>query len=210
MQVIGCIAGVLIGGESRRMGMCKALAIFEGRPLVEHVIDVAAQVADEVVLLGNTDLPTPNLQGFTRLPDASMGYGPLRGLRSLLEYTGGRWGLLLACDMPKLTPEILKRLLAARTEEADVVAFRAADHPATPGLSGRCPRFAYHACCAVYHPRVLPLVVEEVSTGSCRIQNVLQRARCVRLIPTPDEEVRLTNVNTPADLEGLIATCAAQ
>ena len=192
------IAGILIGGQSRRMGQCKALLPLRGRTFVEHVVDVASTVADEIVILGNLNLNIPGLSGIARLSDPPGCVGPLAGLSSLLEYAGSRWSLLLACDMPMLTVEVLERLIQARDESVDAVVFRRLDH--------ECE---FHVCCAAYHPRALPAVRAELSTGVGKIQNVLRAVRCTALIPAAEEEERLVNVNTPEDLASLEMRFAA-
>jgi molybdopterin-guanine dinucleotide biosynthesis protein A len=155
-------------------------------------VDVASTVAGEIVLLGDLDLNIPGLSGIARRSDPTGCVGPLAGLSSLLEYAGSRWSLLLACDMPMLTVEVLERLIQARDESVDAVAFRRLDH--------ECE---FHACCAAYHPRALPAVRAELSTGVGKIQNVLRAVRCMGLIPAAEEEELLVNVNTPEDLASL-------
>lgn len=186
------VAGILIGGQSRRMGQCKALLSLHGRTFVEHVVSVASTVADEIVLLGDINLNIPGLSAIARLSDAPGCVGPLAGLSSLLEYAGSRWSLLLSCDIPMLTVKVLVRLIQARDESVDAVAFRRLDR--------ECE---FHACCAAYHPRALATVRAELTTGVGKIQNVLRTVRCTALIPTAEEEELLVNVNTPEDLASL-------
>jgi len=169
-----------------------------GRTFVEYVVDVASTVADEIVLLGDLNLNIPGLSGIARLSDPPGCVGPLAGLVSLLEYAGSRWSLLLACDMPMLTVEVLVRLIQVRDESVDAVAFLRLDR--------ECE---FHACCAAYHPRALPPVRAELSTGVGKIQNVLRAVRCMGLIPAVEEEELLVNVNTPEDLASLEMRFAA-
>lgn len=192
------IAGILIGGQSRRMGQCKALLPLRGRTFVEHVVSVASTVADEIVLLGDFDLNIPGLSGIARLSDPPGCVGPLAGLYSLLEYAGSRWSLLLACDIPMLTVEVLGRLIQGRDESVDAVAFRRLDRESD-----------FHTCCAAYHPRALPAVRAELTAGVGKIQNVLRAVRCMALIPTAIEEDLFVNVNTPEDLASLEMRFAA-
>ena len=61
-------------------------------------------------------------------------------------------------------------------------------------------REVYHACCALYHPRILPTALEELTAGKGSLQSVLRRVRVVALLPDPREACQLANVNTPEDL----------
>lgn len=192
---IRCVAGILVGGQSRRMGRAKAtLPLAAGHTLVEHVVNTAlncGRCIDEVLILGQCpDMPA-SLAKLHVLADAQAAAGPLMGLRSLFEYAKDRWSLLLACDMPLLSPVLIERLLAAARPDIDAVAFRGADK-------------AWHACCALYHPRLLPAAIEELRNGRRSLQNVLATARVVSLNVNPEEERLLTNLNTPGDYDRLL------
>lgn len=193
---IRCVAGILVGGRSRRMGRPKAtLPLPDGPVLVEHVVGVAVRTGrwiDEVVILGECETSPACLADVTVLPDSEPGAGPLAGLCSLLEYAGERWTLLLACDMPLLEPVLLERLHAAVRPEYDAVAFRCTDRPST-----------WHACCALYHPRLLPAAILELRQGSRSMQSLLAVARVIGLDAAPQEQRMLMNLNTPQDYDRL-------
>lgn len=189
-----CVAGVLVGGRSRRMGRSKALLPhLHGGTLVEHVARVARTLATQVFLLGHADELPASLAGIERLPDARENSGPLAGLCSLLSAAGKRWALLTACDMPNLNVSLLTRLLAHATDDADAVAFMRADRPGT-----------YHACCALYHPRLLPEALDELGTGKRSLQRLLGRARVAELAPDERDAAAFANVNTPSELESML------
>lgn len=121
------IAGILVGGASRRMGRPKALLPHpSGGTFVEHVAAVAARAANEVVLLGRPLWPLPDaLRGLRLLPDLEIAAaaGPLAGLGSLLRYAPRGWTLLLSCDLPHLQAEAIAALTAAIRNDVDAVAF---------------------------------------------------------------------------------------
>jgi molybdopterin-guanine dinucleotide biosynthesis protein A len=114
------------------------------------------------------------------------------GLRFLLEYARQRWCLLLACDMPLLRPKILKHLFAAAIPECDAVAFGRPDQPNT-----------WHACCALYHPRILSVALLELRQGGRSLQKLLASVRLIAIDPCPEEQRMLVNLNTPQDYERL-------
>ena len=191
-KVVSCVAGVLVGGQSRRMGSSKALLTLpDGGTLVEHVAGVASEVASEVVILGESSLPAA-LSRYRILPDAKPNGGPLAGLCSLLEYARERWALMLACDMPRVSAGVIGRVLTKASPDTDAVAFWQDDR-----------REVYHACCALYHPRILPTALEELTAGKGSLQNVLRHIRVAALLPESREACQLANVNTPEDLASL-------
>lgn len=195
---IRCVAGVLVGGRSTRMGRPKAtLPLPRGKTMVEHVVEAALQAGDwidEVVILGSCGPLPSSLAGLRSIPDSEAAAGPLSGLCSLLGYAGDRWGLLLACDMPLLHPSLLEPLRTAALSDCDAAAFRRGDRPDT-----------WHACCAMYHPRVLPLAVKELREGRRSLQNLLAGLRVNTLDPSLEEQEMLVNLNTPEDYNRLLA-----
>jgi molybdenum cofactor guanylyltransferase len=91
------LGAIIAGGQSRRFGSDKALALMDGKPLMQHVIDALRPQVDDIVSCGRmwpheiylTDRPQPDL-------------GPLGGLCASLHYaaTQGFNGVLsAACDM---------------------------------------------------------------------------------------------------------------
>lgn len=187
------VAGVLVGGRSRRMGTPKALLAHpNGGTFLEHVARVAAEIARETVLLGGMTGVPDSLRTLRNLPDAEPGAGPLGGLCALLEDVGEGWGLLLSCDMPLLDRALLDHLSRARSPGVDAVAYLAPD--------GR----SMHACCALYHTRVLPVARKELG-GSCRPQSVLRSVRRRTLTPMQAESRALTNVNTVRELNAVLS-----
>jgi molybdopterin-guanine dinucleotide biosynthesis protein A len=103
------MAGVLIGGESRRMGRSKHLLRHRGRTWLEHIVAAATAACDGVVLLGRGQVPA-GLAHLPRLPDVDGAAGPVAGLRAALRFQpNARW-LFLACDTPLVTAESLRWL----------------------------------------------------------------------------------------------------
>ncbi len=185
------VAGVLVGGRSRRMGQPKAtLALPGGESLVEHVVNAARQVdrVDEVVLLGRCAGLPEAVGSLKVLEDTEPGGGPMAGLCSLLAHAGTRWGLLLACDLPLLEAGLLVRLCDEARADVDVVAYRRTD-----GADG------WHACCAAYVPRLLDAALEQVTRGRRSLHALLDSARVAGIEPSPEEQRGLRNLNTPED-----------
>ena len=190
------MAGVLVGGRSLRMGCAKALLPHpQARTFVEHVVGVARRIVPDVVLLGSLSPLPPALRGLPVFPDARPHGGPLAGLCSALSAASGRWVLLLACDLGRLGPEVLLRLLRLlpqATPQTDAVAY-ARDGGAA----------VYEACCALYHPRILPAARRELLDGRASLQALLGAVRVRALVPDGGEARQLSNVNTPEDLARL-------
>jgi molybdopterin-guanine dinucleotide biosynthesis protein A len=104
-------AVILAGGNSSRMGRDKARLEIAGQPLLARQIQLAREVgAREIFISGRADrdyseFDCPVL--FDRFP----GEGPLAGMERALAAVSSAFLLVLAVDMPNLTPAVLERLL---------------------------------------------------------------------------------------------------
>lgn len=135
---------VLAGGRSRRMGADKAMLPLGGRPVIEHVVYGLARVCRHVFIVSDG----PNRYGgrlsmdvkeiYDRLP----GSGPLAGLQAGMMSSPTDTVILAGCDMPFISPRVLKFMLAA---------FAPAD--ARPGTaSAAAARNSSHGCHGSHGP----------------------------------------------------------
>lgn len=97
---------VLAGGASSRMGQNKAMLKYNGKPLVEHMMDILKNVGiKEIHISGKVD-------GYAGLEDAEPLSGPAKAILSSLSKinTSGSF-LVVPVDMPLLKVETLGLLL---------------------------------------------------------------------------------------------------
>ena len=103
------LGAVLAGGQSRRFGSDKALALLDGTPLIALAVEALSGWCDHVVITGRGEGPAPCLPDW---PAADM--GPLGGLAAALRFAADEgYTAVLSCgvDSPDL-PENLPNLLA--------------------------------------------------------------------------------------------------
>lgn len=176
---------ILAGGESRRFGADKALHVVRGRPMVEHVYHTIRQVADPVLVSVRSDDERARALPGRVVEDRFPGKGPLAGLQAGLRVMKTPWLLAAACDMPFLTVEALKQLVAHCSEEGGAVVARAPD--------GR-----RHPLCACYHATVLPVVEAALHADRLALRQLLGRLAPTVYVELPAAVVR--NVNCPEDV----------
>jgi len=192
-------AGILIGGRSQRMGEPKALIEYDGVSLIEHTIATIQPAVDYVVLIGSHldyDLPAA-CHRYSLLPDAVVGIGPLGGLATLLnQCDDDDLALMLACDMPYVSAELVTRLTQACLEtdtNYDAVV------PTTPN-SDAAKRPRHHPCCALYRPSCLRAIEQAIEERRYSMMRLLSQLRVTDLPLDHNESRWLTNWNTPDDL----------
>lgn len=113
-------AVVLSGGQAVRLGGADKGSIeVGGRSLLEHLLAALVDVA-EVVVVGS-EVPTSRPVTFTREDPA--GGGPAAGLLAGLRRFAGTptWVLVLAVDMPLVSPDTVRRLAGAARDDGAVL-----------------------------------------------------------------------------------------
>jgi molybdopterin-guanine dinucleotide biosynthesis protein A len=184
------IAGILIGGGSRRMGGApKGLlpAPDGGEPIAARLARIAREAGLAPVLVGDlADYDGP--VALPRLGDRPSGIGPLGGLAALLEHAAEGDAVALACDLPLLSTALLARL-ATHPTAAPVLA------PRMRGKAGFEPLFARYRA-----PAVLPLVVAAIGRGERSPVRLLDSLTVGELELTDAERAQLVDWDAPGDV----------
>ncbi len=174
---------VLAGGSSSRMHQDKASLVYDGRTqlmraaetLEHHVLRVFVSIrADQTGDPLRNSLPL--------IVDAFPGEGPLVGIRSAFaQYPNFAW-LVLACDLPFLSNDVIATLVARRDSNAIATAYRSAQDGGPEPL------------CAIWEPGA-NTALGEFQGGSAR--QFLAR-QSVRVLELPKANA-LEQANTPED-----------
>src|SRR6202166_4917752 len=111
---------ILAGGKSTRMGADKAFLGFDGQTLLDRALAVMAMVCDRGKVLG-APANFASYKADSVIADIFPGCGPLSGIHTALVHTSCELNLMLAVDMPFVSPELLSFLLAAAASNAALV-----------------------------------------------------------------------------------------
>ena len=183
---------MLSGGQSRRMGQDKALLEYKGRPLIFHGADTLRAVFSQTVLLANR----PEAYGFVDLPvlqDQIADCGPLGGLHAALADKRGSSVFLLACDLPLISPELVRFIHQAWDGEA---------YACVPLHLGRL-----QPLCAFYTRHCLEPLENRLLRGQNKVMDFLDTIPIQQLPILPESpfytEHIFFNINTPENYEKL-------
>lgn len=110
---------ILCGGRSRRMGRQKAFLPYGGTTIVQHLLSMATEMFNEVYLVTNEP------EDFAHVCEAVVKdilphRGPLGGILSGLLVATNPYAFVIACDMPLLTPRLIRQM-AAKRHDTDVL-----------------------------------------------------------------------------------------
>jgi molybdopterin-guanine dinucleotide biosynthesis protein A len=172
---------VLAGGAGSRVGGDKAALPVAGRPLISWPLAALRAVLPEVAVVAKeaTLLPPVGYGVLVwREPDEPR--HPLAGVVEALRRAGGRPVVVLACDLPLVTPGLVRALAEGDAGGAPALVARAEGH--------------LQPLCARYEPAALARL--EGFDGSGRVVTQIEALRPAELDVDP---ALLRNVNTPQD-----------
>jgi len=112
---------ILSGGKSSRMGGNKSLLKIGELTIIERVRDLMKSIFSEVILITND----PADYKFLNIPiyeDFFKHKGPLAGIHSGLTHSSYENNFIISCDLPFITPEMIKYIVDFNTEKLVTVA----------------------------------------------------------------------------------------
>jgi molybdopterin-guanine dinucleotide biosynthesis protein A len=107
-------SAILAGGQSSRMGQPKeGVVMWDGRPMMAHMLDVLRPISSKIVIIGKCNgFSVPNEPNIIHLQDRHPGHGPLSALDALLASDLAHRYLVVSCDQPLLNPKLLNQLVS--------------------------------------------------------------------------------------------------
>jgi len=183
------VSGVILaGGESRRMGEDKSFVRVSGRPLIDNVVDKMSRLFDDLIIV--TNKPQLYLGCPARIErDALPGRGPLGGIYTGLLAAQNEHCFIVACDMPFVAADLIRRMVAVSKDFDAVV-------PQHDGL--------FEPLCAVYGRGCVEPILAQLRQGNLKVIDFYEH---VSLKTVGSEEIArldplalsFTNINTPED-----------
>jgi molybdopterin-guanine dinucleotide biosynthesis protein A len=158
--------------------------MFEGETLLERAARTLGSVVDDVVVAGgDRELP-----GIVRVRDAVEGAGPLAGVVSAMHVARGGPVLVLAVDLPTVTPDLLRSCARAlvRSDQAVIVRQGTTIQP----------------LCGAYGAGLAHLAHERLSSDDRSMRAFLDRVPLLSILDVADDSI--WNLNTPEDYERLV------
>lgn len=195
---------VLAGGRSRRMGRDKSNLLLGGKTLIERSAAALSAIADSVYAVGDWADETTLLKVIADEPVKGGSNAAIIGLYTALFHAKTEWAAILACDLPFVSGELLKRMATLSTALASGSNGVAVILPRQ--LDGRI-----QPLCGLYQiERCLAVVEQMLADKKWSLQYLPERIKS-HIIPfseisdLPGAELFFDNLNTPEDYEAAIA-----
>ncbi len=184
---------ILCGGTGSRLGgRDKGLIPYAGRTAVECVAETLRPLCSRLLISANRNLERYEALGIgTVFADRRDGFqGPLAALEAAAGHSQAPLLLVLPCDIPEVSTDLVGRLLEALTADpqCDVV------HAATGSDS--------HYLCAALRSACLAGVSARLDRGERAVRHWLAGLQVQRQLFTGRHAAELRNLNQPQDWPG--------
>jgi molybdopterin-guanine dinucleotide biosynthesis protein A len=183
-------AFILAGGKSTRMGTDKAFVQLKGRTLLNRMLETARSVCPHVAVVGSSTKFSPYAPV---VEDVFPDCGPLGGIHAALQSATSDLNLILAVDLPFVTPRLLEFLLT-----------KAAESPTTLITVPRTSQ-GWQPLCAVYRRDFRKIAENSLRARRYKIDSLFEPSRTQAITA---EDLQATgfsvdlfrNLNTAEDL----------
>jgi molybdenum cofactor guanylyltransferase len=189
---------ILIGGKSSRMGEDKFSLVLDGKTFLDITVETLQQARIEQVMVVVRSERSAVAGDLSLIKDIFTNRGALSGIHSALTHSKSDWTIILACDYPFVTANLIKFLIKTAESEKDFDAF------APIQKDGKI-----QPLCAVYRTATCRQILSEMLENSDEkysVRDFLNRTTTryiefSEIADLPNSENFFFNVNTPEDFE---------
>ena len=180
-------AYILAGGKSSRMGTDKGLLPFNGKPIIQHVIDQLLPVVNNVIIVSNNS--EYEQFGLEVIADDIKNIGPAGGIYTALKHTDTEYNFIVSCDMPFVNSAAVNYLIQHSFQSQITL----------PLLHGRIePLFG------MYSKNCLAKWQELIESGTIKLRAMIGHFNLLELDVNANElfnDSLFVNINNKNDLE---------
>ena len=183
-------AALMAGGKSTRMGFDKCLIEVNGVPLWQRQLDLLGSLASEIFVVA-PERPAWVLDNATWLKDLVQDQGPIGGLAAALAAAVNQNVIILAVDMPYMSPLFLRQMGTRIMPDSGIV----------PQIDAQ-----YQPLSAIYNRETLSIIMDQLARGENSLQALsrvlIDRGLLRSFAVNPVERELFSNWNYPTDLTG--------
>ncbi|OFY96881.1 MAG: hypothetical protein A3K10_07320 [Bacteroidetes bacterium RIFCSPLOWO2_12_FULL_31_6] len=179
---IGAI--ILAGGKSSRMGTDKGLLLLNGKSMVAYVLDTLKQITDDIIIISNN--AAYEVYKVPVYEDLIKDAGPLAGTYTGLIYSKHDKNIVVSCDAPFISVELLNLLIEKRKNyDATIATHFNKTHPII----------------GIYDKKCVPTFKNELEQNQRKIKIALEKVNLQLIAVNQFDKKVFTNVNTPIELK---------
>jgi len=181
---LSATAIILAGGKSSRMGTDKGMLSINDQTMLEHICKQLRGTFSQI-LISAGDAEKYSFAGFEVVRDKISSQGPLMGIASALEASANEINFVVACDIPHIEMDCVRKMLT-EARGADIVVPTTGDKK-------------YEPLFAIYRKSALDAIKRTLRKGERKISEVFDKCE-VKYIDLGKADW-LININTLAEYE---------
>jgi len=181
------VVSILCGGKSSRMQSEKGLVLFQGVPFIEHIINAVLPFASHIQLITNTT--DYDYLEYKKIKDIELDKGPIGGIYSALMHSDSEMNLILSCDIPLISTELLLELIDKHKENTPVSVFSDGER--------------IHPLIGVYSKTILPILKDTIVNSNLRMMEMIKNVGAQIIEVGADKSNQFRNINSVAELNEL-------
>ena len=173
------------------MGTDKSQLLIDGQTFTERIADTLRKVTDSVTIVGRSIDASLDASSLPTVPDIYPQWGALGGLHAALSASTRAWAIIVACDLPFVTPELFLYLASMRLDHDAVVPVQIDSRPQPLAALYRVDPCRQRATELIDAGRRRPLdLLEAVNTRWVAFEEIRNLDQAERFF---------VNINTPED-----------
>jgi molybdopterin-guanine dinucleotide biosynthesis protein A len=178
-------AYILCGGKSTRMGEEKGLVEFRGKSFVQLIVEAVFPTVSNPVLV--TRNPAYGLFQLKMIPDLIEDKGPVGGIYTALSHSPSESVLILSCDIPKITAEVVSLLVEKARRQPAKITFLSDGKNDYPLIG-------------VYPRRCLKSFKISTERNELKLRRLVESLPHQRVELDPERVSSIQNINSKSDL----------
>jgi len=178
---------ILAGGQSSRMGTDKGTLLLKEKMFINHIIDALKLLVNDIIIV--SDNIYHDQFEVERINDIIKNAGPLAGIYSGLEFSKTNYNLVVSCDIPLITSEVLQQLIENHEVNFDVVQLKSQQK--TMPLT------------AIYNKRCEQTIKNLLDNGERRVRFAVSQLKTKTIELDDNLSSTIKNINTKEELDAV-------
>ena len=175
---------ILCGGKSIRMQTEKGLVLYKGKSFINHIIDAVLPITNNIQLITNGS--DYDFLKYKIVNDLVADKGPLGGIYSALQSSATELNLILSCDIPLISTEIVLELIEKHNSNSAISVFEVEDR--------------IHPLIGMYSKKIIPVLKQSIDDNQLKVMDFLSKTT-VQIIPViGDQSEQFKNINSVIEL----------
>ena len=178
---------ILAGGKSSRMGTDKGFLLLNNKPFLQYSIEALKPLVEEILIV--SDNKSYDVFGFKRINDITKNAGPVAGICSGLEASTTEYNLILSCDIPLISSDLLQKIINNIDDTSEVIQVES---------NGKSMPLI-----AMYKKKVTSTFKTLLLGNERRLRVAIKNCKSKNIVLEKKYEFSTMNVNTQTELKNL-------